>query len=66
MGEQALDIVAGEGADAELVVLDDVDEFVEEQADRHGLAGDDEVTEGDGGGEGEIGVAEAEFTDEVS
>lgn len=65
VGEQALDIVAGEGGDAELAVLDDVDEFVEEQADRHGLAGDDEVTEGDGGGEGEIGVGEAEFPDEA-
>ena len=65
VGEQALHVVAGESGNAELAVLDDVDEFVEEQADRHGLAGNDEVTEGDGGGEGEIGVAEAEFTDEA-
>ena len=65
VGQEALDVVAGEGGDSELAVLDDVDEFVEEQADRHGMAGDDEVAEGDGGGEGEVGVAEAEFADEA-
>jgi hypothetical protein len=58
-------ILAGESGDAELAVLDDVDEFVEEQAMGHGGAGGDEVTEGDGGGEGEIRVVEAKLLDET-
>ncbi|MBL8241592.1 MAG: hypothetical protein JNM66_29475 [Bryobacterales bacterium] len=65
VGEDALDIVAGEGGEAELTVLDDVDEFVEKQTVGHGGAGGDEMAESNGGGEGEVRVVEAELLEET-
>jgi len=60
-GEEAADVEFGKAGDAELAVLFDVDEFVEEKCAGEGLMGDDDVAEGDGGHEGEVGeIVEAE------
>jgi len=60
-GEEAADVELGEAGDAELAVLLDMDEFVEEKGGGEGLMGHDEVAKGDGSHEGEVGeIVEAE------